>query len=180
MRVSHCSVYFVASPNVKVTGAPRHRLPVLSLLPSRSMDILGTLVGGQGCAADGTTAARNPLSRLVDTLMEGSAGSQQKGPPRRAYPPGAGGVMRAPPPPAVAAAQAAQVERMSSGGPHVGEMPMGAIVRPPPAGARWMGHGGPRVVGHHAEPQRFVQVRFNTGSRLRYTSVRGRCYSKAP
>lgn len=44
----------------------------------------------QACAADGTTASRNPISRLVDSLMEGSAGGsggQMKGPSRRAFGP---------------------------------------------------------------------------------------------
>jgi hypothetical protein len=42
------------------------------------MDLLADLVGGRGCAADGTVAVggNNPLSRLVDVVMEGSSGSQ--------------------------------------------------------------------------------------------------------
>ena len=49
------------------------------------MDLLGDLVGGQSCASDGTAASRNPISRLVDSLMEGSAGQHQKGRTRRAF-----------------------------------------------------------------------------------------------
>lgn len=47
------------------------------------MDLMNDLVGGRGCAADGTvSASSNPLSRLAGTIMEGSAGSQmQHGPP---------------------------------------------------------------------------------------------------
>jgi len=31
---------------------------------------LQKLVGSMGCAADGTAAARNPLARLIDTMVE--------------------------------------------------------------------------------------------------------------
>lgn len=34
------------------------------------MDLIGKLVGGQGCGADGTTSARNPLARLVDSVLD--------------------------------------------------------------------------------------------------------------
>lgn len=34
------------------------------------MDLLSKLVGGQGCGADGAAAARNPLARLVDGVLE--------------------------------------------------------------------------------------------------------------
>lgn len=34
------------------------------------MDLISKLVGGQGCAADGAAAARNPLARLVDGVLE--------------------------------------------------------------------------------------------------------------
>eukprot|EP00903_Cladosiphon_okamuranus_P005606 g5578.t1 len=73
------------------------------------MDVLGNLVGGQACAADGTTASRNPISRLVDSLMEGSAGGGgQKGPSRRDFGPQqhSGRMMRGPPGAAAASAHA--------------------------------------------------------------------------
>jgi len=34
------------------------------------MDLVNKLVGGQGCTADGAVAARNPLARLVDSVLE--------------------------------------------------------------------------------------------------------------
>ncbi|CBJ48315.1 conserved unknown protein [Ectocarpus siliculosus] len=90
------------------------------------MDVIGNLVGGQTCAADGTTASRNPIARLVDTLMEGSAGAggQMKGPSRRDFCPQqqqGGPMMRAPPPGAAAAAHAhAQAQAQGMMGPMVG------------------------------------------------------------
>lgn len=114
------------------------------------MDILGTLVGGQGCAADGTTAARNPLSRLVDTLMEGSAGAQHKGMPRRAAHP-QGGEMRAGPRAvgaggATSTAHAAtHVQHMSS----LGMVPMGHAAGP----GRWIVPGGRGHPGVQNLPQ---------------------------
>lgn len=109
------------------------------------MDILGNLVGGQACAADGTTAARNPISRLVDSLMEGSAGGQQKGRTRRAFNPqqqqvSAQGAAMMPPPPGSAAAHAhAHAQGMPRG------MPMGMAAGQPMAEA-WMGqHPHPQV-----------------------------------
>ncbi|CAN0062151.1 unnamed protein product [Ectocarpus fasciculatus] len=90
------------------------------------MDVIGNLVGGQTCAADGTTASRNPISRLVDTLMEGSAGAggQMKGPSRRDFGPQhqqGGAMMRAHPPGAAAAAHAhAQAQAQGMMGPMVG------------------------------------------------------------
>lgn len=114
------------------------------------MDILGNLVGGQACAADGTAAARNPLSRLVDTLMEGSAGGQQqKGRTRRSFNPqqhhqSGAAIVRASPPGSAAASAAhahAHAQGMSRGMMQEG-MAMGA---PPPMGAsgqQWMGPPG--------------------------------------
>lgn len=113
--------------------------------PAFLMDILGNLVGGQACAADGTTAARNPISRLVDSLMEGSAGGQQKGRTRRAFNPqqqqvSAQGAAMMPPPPGSAAAHAhAHAQGMPRG------MPMGMAAGQPMAEA-WMGqHPHPQV-----------------------------------
>ena len=34
------------------------------------MDLINKLVGGQGCTADGAAAARNPLARLVDSVLD--------------------------------------------------------------------------------------------------------------
>lgn len=114
------------------------------------MDILGTLVGGQGCATDGTTSARNPLSRLVDTLMEGSAGSQQKAPARRA--PIQGRAMRLPPTSRaggeLAAAAASQVGQMPTG-PHVGGMPSGPMSHMGAAGPAGPWMGPPPVLPGH-------------------------------
>ncbi|CAM9102957.1 unnamed protein product [Pylaiella littoralis] len=92
------------------------------------MDVLGNLVGGQACAADGTTASRNPISRLVDSLMEGSAGGgQMKVPSRRAFGPqqqqGGRPMVRGPPGAAAAAAYAhAQAHAQAQGmmGPMMG------------------------------------------------------------
>ncbi|CAM9716459.1 unnamed protein product, partial [Ectocarpus sp. 8 AP-2014] len=90
------------------------------------MDVIGNLVGGQTCAADGTTASRNPIARLVDTLMEGSAGAggQMKGPSRRDFgqqQQQGGPMMRGPPPGAAAAAHAhAQAQAQGMMGPMVG------------------------------------------------------------
>lgn len=105
------------------------------------MDVLGNLVGGQACAADGTTAARNPLSRLVDTLMEGSAGGQQqKGRSRRAFNPAQGAAMMRPPPGAAAAA-AAQAQGMP------GEMVMGPDMGAA-RGGQWIGPPQHRNASH--------------------------------
>ncbi|TFJ82312.1 hypothetical protein NSK_006431 [Nannochloropsis salina CCMP1776] len=38
------------------------------------MDLVNKLVGGQGCTADGAVAARNPLARLVDSVLETAPG----------------------------------------------------------------------------------------------------------
>lgn len=115
------------------------------------MDIVGGLVGGQGCAADGTTAARNPLSRLVDTLMEGSAGGQPKGRTRRPMPHNQGGaMMRGPPPGSAAAAAAAHAHAHAQG---FQEGPMGPMER-----GRWIGPGGGVNASHHPGQQGFVEV----------------------
>lgn len=119
------------------------------------MDFVSSLVGGQGCAADGTTTTRNPLSRLVDTLIEGSAGSQQKGLPRRA--PVQGQTLRPQPAPRVDGETAPMPAAMplagqGPAGPHVGGMRTGpagqvGLVGPP---GRWMGPEpvlGPRGQG---------------------------------
>lgn len=113
------------------------------------MDIVGSLVGGQGCAADGTTAARNPLSRLVDTLMEGSAGGQPKGRSRRPMHHNQGGaMMRAPPPGAAAAAAHAHAHAQG-----FQEGPMRPMER-----GRWIGPGGGVNASHHPGQQGFVEV----------------------
>lgn len=44
------------------------------------MDLISKLVGGQGCAADGAAAARNPLARLVDAALETAQVSQDSQP----------------------------------------------------------------------------------------------------
>jgi len=36
------------------------------------MDLLGNLVGGQGCGPSGVTAAQNPLSKLADDMFQGA------------------------------------------------------------------------------------------------------------
>lgn len=112
------------------------------------MDILGNLVGGQACAADGTTAARNPISRLVDSLMEGSAGGQQKGRTRRAFNPqqqvGPQGASLMHASPGAAGAAAAHAQGMPMG------MPTGVEMGPPMADT-WM--GPPGNAGQHHHPQ---------------------------
>lgn len=40
---------------------------------SREMDVLSKLVGGQGCGADGTASARNPLGELIDSFLDGAS-----------------------------------------------------------------------------------------------------------
>lgn len=127
------------------------------------MDIVSSLVGGQACAADGTTTTRNPLSRLVDTLIEGSAGSQQKGPPRRV--PVQGEAMRGPlasraGSEAGTAAGVAPVMGPVPAGPQAGAMGVGPVsqvgaVGPP---GRWM---GPVPAPHGHPAQAFPQVRWN-------------------
>jgi hypothetical protein len=37
------------------------------------MDVLGKIVGGSGCAVDGTVAAQNPLSRALDGVLQSQA-----------------------------------------------------------------------------------------------------------
>ncbi|CAM9336251.1 unnamed protein product [Discosporangium mesarthrocarpum] len=111
------------------------------------MDVIGNLVGSQGCAPDGTTNVRNPLSKLVDTLMEGSAGTQQKGRGTSHLPPGAG---------AYGPGQAAHVEglrrHMEEGmdmgrGMNLGaDMEHGGMMRP-------MGPMGPRFQPGPLPPQ---------------------------
>lgn len=50
------------------------------------MDVLGKIVGGTGCAVDGTVAAQNPLSRALDSVLQsqargaGPARAQGRGP----------------------------------------------------------------------------------------------------
>lgn len=109
------------------------------------MDILGDLVGGQSCAADGTTAARNPISRIVDSLMEGSAGQQQKGRTRRSLSQGGaqGGLMVRPPqgvaPPefvARATPEAVEAQRMQQD-----NIPLGPRGGAASGGGQWMGPG---------------------------------------
>lgn len=101
----------------------------VAAVPSRTADAFLRLshVPTQACAADGTTASRNPISRLVDSLMEGSAGGggQMKGPSRRDFGPQqqGGGMMRRPPGGAAAAAHAhAQAHAQAQGmiGPMMG------------------------------------------------------------
>jgi hypothetical protein len=67
-----CTCLPAASPHVP-TNTPHHtttqcrdRAPTYE---SR-MDLISKLVGGQGCAADGAVAARNPMARLVDGVLE--------------------------------------------------------------------------------------------------------------
>eukprot|EP00752_Nemacystus_decipiens_P016330 g14605.t1 len=110
------------------------------------MDVIGDLVGGQACAADGTTASRNPISRLVDSLMEGSAGGggQMKGPSRRDFgrQPQPVGIMRRPPGGAAAAAHAhahAQAHAQAQG-------MVGPMMEPG-------GNASHPQQGHHLHPQ---------------------------
>jgi hypothetical protein len=35
--------------------------------------MLGAMAGAQGCAADGTMAAKNPISNLVDAILDNRA-----------------------------------------------------------------------------------------------------------
>lgn len=45
------------------------------------MDVLGKIVGGSGCAVDGTVAAQNPLSRALDGVLQSQArGAHGRGP----------------------------------------------------------------------------------------------------
>lgn len=129
------------------------------------MDILGNLVGGQACAADGTTAARNPISRLVDSLMEGSAGGQQKGRTRRAFnpqqqvgPQGAS-MMHASPGAAAAAHAHAHAQGMPRGMPM--GMPGGVEMGPPMAEA-WMGPPGNGGQHHHPQVLTLAGLRRST------------------
>lgn len=120
------------------------------------MDILGTLVGGQACAADGTTAARNPISQLVDTLMEGSAGGRQpKGRTRRAFNPQQGGaqggaMMRAPP---GASAAHARAHAHAQGMPREAQegLAMGPPIGAGMAPARWVGPRGNETHPYHLQ-----------------------------
>lgn len=101
------------------------------------MDILGDLVGGQSCAADGTAAARNPISRIVDSLMEGSAGQQQKGRTRRAFNQGGtqdGLMVR--PPQGVAPSEAVEARRMQQN-----NIPLGPRGGAASGGGQWVGPG---------------------------------------
>lgn len=125
------------------------------------MDILGTLVGGQACAADGTVAARNPISRLVDSLMEGSAGGQQqKGRTRRSFNPQQGGAqgamaMHHPSSAAAAGAAAAAAHAHAQG---LSRGMQGGMARPAmeagmgPAAGQWMGPHG-NASQHHPQVQ---------------------------
>lgn len=109
------------------------------------MDILGDLVGGQSCAADGTAAARNPISRIVDSLMEGSAGQQQKGRTRRALNQGgAQGGLMVHPPQGVAPAEfvaRATPETVEAQRMQQDNIPLGPSGGAPSGGGQWVGPG---------------------------------------
>lgn len=53
------------------------------------MDVLGKLVQGTGCSADGTVAAQNPLSRALDNALQGQTRGGRRGSAKGAPPPNA-------------------------------------------------------------------------------------------
>jgi peroxin-5 len=57
------------------------RPPALPPARPRGMDLLQDLVGRQGCGADGTASARNPMGELVESLMQAHPQQPQR-PPR--------------------------------------------------------------------------------------------------
>lgn len=48
------------------------------------MDVLGKIVGGSGCAVDGTVAAQNPLSRALDSVLQSQGRHNSQRPQQRA------------------------------------------------------------------------------------------------